>query len=498
MVALRLKQPQELESSLEQKDSRLLPTPFSYGAVPVSRILSNDCRLDASSYNMDVMNALSTVSHCIYGTIPMKYLFKNAFVGSRFKRVYTDNPSDIPFFLPSDIEDVYPKATKYISGKTKADIDFLRVEKDMLLMTCSGTIGKTSLVGTKLEHQVFSHDLLRITFKNDFDLGYIYAFFNTKVGQTILQSNNYGAVIDHIEPEHLYNIPIPNAPEETRKKIHEFIVDSYGLRDKSNELIDSAQSILYEELQLPDFNSIRDSVNEEGFCNFSQKASELHGRLDVSYHLPISSRAISAISKNAKEVARIGDSRISKRVILAGVFKRTYVDKKNGVPFLGGREIMTLNPIVDKYLSIKIHQERIQKELEVFENYILVSDRGTIGKVQIVPRHWNGWTVSQNIIKIVPANDDIAGYIYAYLNCDYAKILIQRETYGAVVDMIDDNNVSSIPIPVLKNGNKQKEINDLVLEANVLRYHAYQKEQEAISMMNDIINNSNQQLNCYD
>lgn len=491
MVALKLKQPQELESPFEQKDSRLLPTPFTYGAVPVSRIWSNECRLDASAYKIDAMNALSTVYHCIYGTTPMKLLFKDAFVGSRFKRIYTDNPSNTPFFLPSDIEDVYPKATKYISDKTKADIDFLRVEKNMLLMTCSGTIGKTSLVGTKLEHQVFSHDLLRITFKNNYDLGYIYAFFNTEIGLTILQSNNYGAVIDHIEPEHLYNIPIPNAPIETRKKIHKLIIDSYGLRNKSNELIDSAQSILYEELQLPDFNSflMRDGVNKEGFCNFSKKVSELHGRIDVSFHLPISTRIISAISKNAKELTRIGDSRISKKIILAGVFKRTYVGKNNGVPFLGGREIMTLNPSVDKYLSTKIHQKRIQKELEVFENYILVSDRGTIGKVQIVPRHWNGWAVSQNIIKIIPANDDIAGYIYAYLNCEYANILIKRETYGAVVDMIDDNNVSSIPIPILKNGNKQNEINNLVLEANTLRYHAYIKEQEAISIMNDVLTN---------
>ena len=127
--------------------------------------------------------------------------------------------------------------------------------------------------------------------------------------------------------------------------------------------------------------------------------------------------------------------------------------------------------------------------MEVFENYVLVSDRGTIGKVQIVPRHWNGWAVSQNIIKIVPANNDIAGYVYAYLNSDYAKILIQRETYGAVVDMIDDNNVSSIPIPLLKNENKQKEINNLVLEANTLRYDAYKKEQEAISIMNGVLAN---------
>ena len=85
-------------------------------------------------------------------------------------------------------------------------------------MTCSGTIGKTSLVGAKLDNQVFSHDLLRITFQHEYDLGYVYAFFNTETGLSILQSNNYGAVIDHIEPEHLQRIPIPNAPESMKRR----------------------------------------------------------------------------------------------------------------------------------------------------------------------------------------------------------------------------------------------------------------------------------------
>lgn len=489
MVALKAEQITEVLCLFKQKDPRLLPTPFTHGAVSVRRILANDYRLDASAYNMLAMNALSMVAHCRYGAIPVSKLFDGCFVGSRFKRIYTDNPSDIPFFLPSDIEEVYPKATKHISAKTDADIDFLRVERGMLLMSCSGTIGKTSLVGAKLEHQVFSHDLLRVTFKNEYDLGYTYAFFNTKIGLTILQSNNYGAVIDHIEPEHLCNIPIPNAPIEIRKKIHQLILDSYDLRDQSNELIDSAQSLLYTELQLPEFYSFsqKNGLDAKDFCHFSKRASDLHGRIDVSYHIPIADKVISSIAKNAKELTTIGDCRISKKVILAGVFKRTYVDKDNGVPFLGGREMMALSPNIDKFLSTKIHQRRIKKELEVFENYILVSDRGTIGKVQIVPRHWNGWAVSQNIIKIIPASDDIAGYVYAYLNSDYAKILIKRETYGAVVDMIDDNNISSIPIPLLKNASKQEDINNLILQANNLRYQAYLKEQEAISTMNALL-----------
>ena len=69
------------------------------------------------------------------------------------------------------------------------------------------------------------------------------------------------------------------------------------------------------------------------------------------------------------------------------------------------------------------------------------------------------------------------------------EMRIVRDTYGAVVDEIDDRQLSQVEIPLLKNESKQKEINDKVLQANELRYQAYLKEQEAIAIMNDVINN---------
>lgn len=476
------------------KNPLFLPSPLRYGSVSIAQMVNNGHRYDASAYNIEAMSALRKVMRNKYGFIHLlgvHGLVKDAFVGSRFKRIYTDNPKDIPFYLPSDIENVYPKASKYISAKTDTNINALKVESNMLLMSVSGTIGKTAIVRRRLDNCVFSHDLLRVVFKNDFDLGYVYAFLNTETGLLILQSNNYGAVIDHIEPEHLANVPIPNAPKESKEAIHNLIVESYDLRDKSNDLIDEAQALLYKELQLPNINTIKGKnyAENKGFQNYAVKASQLNGRLDGSYHIPEVEEVIKVISKNAAEVTSLGDPRLSKKIILAGVFKRTYVDKQNGVPFLGGRDIMQLNPSIEKYLSIAVHKERIEKELEVFNNYILVTDRGTIGKIQIVPKHWNGWAVSQNVIKVVPASIDISGYLYAYLATDFANVLIKRETYGSVVDMIDNNNVASIVVPLLKDKSVQQKINDLVLEANELRYQAYLKEQEAINKMNEIINN---------
>ncbi|MBV6645893.1 MAG: hypothetical protein KI790_10610 [Cyclobacteriaceae bacterium] len=66
--------------------------------------------------------------------------------------------------------------------------------------------------------------------------------------------------------------------------------------------------------------------------------------------------------------------------------------------------------------------------------------------------------------------------------------MIKKHTYGAVVDEIDTNHVGDIPLPILKNEQKQIEINDLVLKANDLRYQAHLKEQEALAKMEAIIN----------
>lgn len=259
------------------------------------------------------------------------------------------------------------------------------------------------------------------------------------------------------------------------------------MRDESNELIDQATALLIDELKLPPIsefkqNNIKNSANVNAF---SVKLSNLAGRVDASYHLPTVDKIVEHLKKYAKKVTTIGDERISKQIILAGVFKRTYVEEEYGYPFLGGKEITQLSPKTEKYLSKPIHKKRYEKELKVTENTILVTDRGTIGTTTIVPRHWNGYAVSQNVLKLVPANNNIAGYIYIFLNSEWGTELIRRQTYGSVVDMIDNNSLSSVEIPLLKNQDIQNRINDLALKANQKRYEAYILEQEALKIMDE-------------
>ena len=172
-------------------------------------------------------------------------MIKKAFYPGRFKRIYCDKKGGLEFFLPSQLADIYPKPEKYISRLTKCDVNALRLMEKSLLLTRSGTIGTVSLVSKTTKNLVFSDDVIRVSFKNETDLGYVYSFVKSKVGNLILTTTGYGSVITHIEPEHLENLPIPNPPMEIKEKINCLIVKSFGLRDESNKLIDEATRVAY-------------------------------------------------------------------------------------------------------------------------------------------------------------------------------------------------------------------------------------------------------------
>ena len=462
--------------------------PLKWCSVSLSDVIFRGKRLEASVFDVEAKQARQIIKNSKFPstTIGGENGLTTSYTCARFKRIRLEH-SDFPIYQPSTIVDIKPKPDGYISNLTKTNIENLRVKKGQILMTCSGTIGKVSYVSDTLKNKIFSHDLLRINCKNTVDQGYVYTYLKSKVGNKILLTNSYGAVITHIEPEHLATIPIPDAPKEIKERIHNLIVESFKLRDESNKLIDQATTLLIDELKLPPIsefkqNNIKNSANVNAF---SVKLSNLAGRVDASYHLPIVDKIVEHLKKYAKEVTTIGDERISKQIILAGVFKRTYVEEEYGYPFLGGKEITQLSPKTEKYLSKPIHKKRYEKELKVTENTILVTDRGTIGTTTIVPRHWNGYAVSQNVLKLVPANNNIAGYIYIFLNSEWGTELIRRQTYGSVVDMIDNNSLSSVEIPLLKNQDIQNKINDLALQANEKRYKAYLLEQEALKIMDE-------------
>ena len=465
----------------------LPPDDVKWSSIQLSEVLDRGTRFEAALYDVDGKHAREVLLRCRWQIVSLwsdRGFIKTAFYPTRFKRIYVDK-NGVGLLLPSQINELDPKPTKFMSPKTKANFEQLKVKENEVLMTRSGTIGNCTLVSKTLAGKVFSDDVIRITLNDPNESGYVYAFLRTDIGNTLVQTNNYGAVVSHIEPEHLKNVPIPNPSPILKTAIHNLITESFRLRDESNDLIAEAHRILIDELKLPPIDELRGKQFDcdADFQNFSVKLSRLAARFEATYHKPVVDSIVKHIEKEAEEVAAVSDPRISRRIILPGRFKRVYVEEGQGVPFFGGKELLSLDPRGDKFLSARIHKERIETQLTIKENMVMVTCSGTIGKVALAPKHWEGWTANQHVLRVVPSKD-IAGYLYIWFSSDYGYELIRRFTYGAVVHEIDDNHMAHVQVPLLKNKTAQARINELALKASQKRYEAFLAEQEALDITN--------------
>ena len=469
--------------NLEVQESGL-----KWTSVSIQEVSGNDNRLEASYFGIAGRLAREDLKLCKWEIVPLgKAFIEQAFYLGRFRRIYVDKRDGEPFFLPSQMTEIDASPTRFISPATPVDLETTRVRKGQVLLTRSGTIGEVSYVSQTFENRLVSDDVIRVSVK-EFP-GYVYAYFKSEFGNYLVNTNNYGAVVKHIEPDHLDDIPIPNPSPFLKQHIHNLIQESFQLRDESNRLIAEAQAILRQSLELPHLDTIRMETggrNEgKGVLSYSVPLNKLEDRLDGSYHVPLVDAIERHIKDTAKEILRVGDSRISESVIMPGRFTRIYVGEGHGVTFLGGKRILELDPSNKKYLSKTHHRERIEKQLSLQKNTTLITCSGTIGKVAIVPEHWEGWTASQHVIRVVPQSDDVSGYVFAWLSSDYAHSLICRYAYGATVDEITDRQVSDIVIPLLRSDDDHREINENVLVANKKRTEAYHLEQEALRILNE-------------
>ena len=411
-------------SSRTTEDQEIRSPDFRWTNVNLQEVVETNYRLEAVVYGTEGRQARQDLAQCKWEIVRLgDKLIEEAFYLGRFKRIYVEKKNGVPFILPSQMTEVYPRASKFISPTTNIDIENTRVKRGQVLLTRSGTIGVVSYVSKTLENQSLSDDVIRI--KATEYSGYIYTYLKSKIGRLLVETNNYGAVIKHIEPEHLNAIPIPNPSTTLKQEIHNLIEESFKLRDESNELLDTAQILLKEALELPSIEVLYEQTEQfdktAGVLNYSVPLSEILGRLDGSYYVPIVAVIEQHIAKTAREILKVSDSRISQSVTLPGRFKRVYVEEGSGIVFFTGKHVSELDPSDKKYLSFSQHTERIENELVIKEGMILVTSSGTLANTVLVPKHWDGWAMTHDIIRVIPVNKEISGYLYAWLSSAYAR-----------------------------------------------------------------------------
>ena len=318
-------------------------------------LFDGEKRLDASFYAKDVIASkilIGTLEESEIAIETIDTMSKDIFHRSRFKRNYVGIGEGLPFLTPTDLLMFPLKPRKSVVNPPEG----LQVSPGWILITCSGTIGRTIIANRFISPCILSHDVIRIVPNNKNLHGYLYAYLNTWMGQAFLTKDRYGATVKHIEPHHVATIPIPHIPE-LEEEINQKVLEAHRLREEAQELLLKTEEMLYSELRLPKISE--DDVEYFGgekariVKSFEIKASELNQRLDASYHEPILRHVKKYLTKHEADGRyKLPELRNVADVFDLPTYKRIYVNFDEGLPILSGVHLRQTKLWDLKYISV--------------------------------------------------------------------------------------------------------------------------------------------------
>ncbi len=447
--------------------------------VRLADILYQDLRLEASAYGLEARQAvrdLQASGHQLKPLLGDDGMCTDAHNAFRFARTYVDAAHGVPFLSSSDIIGVRPERGRYLSKKLTKRLDALKIKPWDVLVSCSGTIGNVGLASPRMAEWALSQDAIRITAPDADSSGYIAAFLRSKWGRAQLVGATYGSVVQHIEPEHLKRVWVPSVPAILRMKIGRAFVEAALKRDEANAMLDAADRELHSALGLPSLPK-----RKHGPTINRVYAAQWQGRLDASYHNPLIPVILEHLKRPNAVLALLDDPGLTRAIRGVTKFRKRVYVPTGGIPLLSSKQLFQIDPIDVKRLAKGAHEDDLA-EIALEANMVIITRSGTIGRVQIIPRYMQGWAASEHAIRLIAPDEQMAGYIYAWLASDYGRALITRYSYGSVILEIDRFMVANLPVPVLPESERTN-IANLVLVANRLRNEAWQMEQEALKLL---------------
>ena len=441
--------------------------------INIKDVHTSNLRTDASFHLSEGQEVQRFIANSPYPLLPISKVAKDIFIGNRAKRVYVKKASHgIPFLSSSDILRADLNNLKLASTKYTPDIERMKLQKGWTLISRSGTIGNCAFANAKHAQKLASEHVIRLWPNNMLRGGLVYAYLASKYGHSLLTQGTFGAVIQHIEPAFVGSILIPSFPESFQKEVDDLIQESARLREEAAEALEEAHGFIERNFIF---------ANKKQISSVSIKSVLLshNKRFEATYHTSENRSIYEYIISNCKYI-RLGD--LCDRIFRPGIFKREYVSK--GVTFLGGADILMAIPDSDKRLSFR--QVEKMPELKVKKNWILVTCGGTIGNTVIIDKQLEQCVISQHVMRIVPKEDILKGYLFAVLSSKIGNNLISLFTTGSVIPQIEAHHLELVPIPLFNKDIMERIDNKVSSYISKIEV-AKENERKAIRMVEEEI-----------
>lgn len=132
----------------------------------------------------------------------------------------------------------------------------------------------------------------------------------------------------------------------------------------------------------------------------------------------------------------------------------------SGIPFIRCNNFFN-NSITDKdmyYISKEKHSELLKGHLKT--NDVLISTRGNIGQVVIVPEKYNDANINAQIVLLRPGKALDCRYLMWSLKSGYVQKQMEQNQTGSALKQLPVKRLSEIKVPIEMDINIQKNIAD--------------------------------------
>jgi len=418
-------------------------------SVPSSWLERDGRRLDCNPYMSGALEAKVLLEALSVTKMPLQDVCLDGRKGlvnaGRIKRLWvTDELHGIRFLSSTDILKADISDLQLISKKAARANPKLLIKSDWTLITRAGTIGRMAFARPDMDGLACSEDVLRVIPDADkIPPGYLYAYLSSKFGVPLVIGGTYGAIIQHIEPEHIANLPVPRLGRKTEQRVNELVSEAARLRSEAASELAVVEQLTLELLGLPDMRGAsvsRYSVN-------TVAASKLNSRLDAPYHSTAAGRALSAVAAASVPDAPLSD--VVKRYFKPPMFKRIWVDgPQYGRQFISGVDAYRYQAESLRFVSFRTPRF---EEFLLEEGTVIFQAAGQIyglfGQPLFVSGWLNGLFAADDLYRLVPHTKTDGGFLFALFRTAVGQVLLKREACGNSIPRVWDPHIRDIRIP---------------------------------------------------
>jgi restriction endonuclease S subunit len=367
----------------------------------------------------------------------------------------------------TDLESLnYTKNVKYIDEHSYNFLEKSQVFGGEILINKIGSPGRVYQMPNlnmpvSLGMNLF---MLRLSSDNHFTEEFIWAYFNSKFGKTIIKRKINGTVPLTIDKVAIKTLYVPNLSKEFQLKITKLISNSHQKLEDSKKLYKQSEQLLLKELDLLDFKPSKEKTSIKSFS----KSFEKSGRLDSEYYQPKFDEIINKI-KTTKYDSLENIVNINKSVEPGS---EAYQD--NGISFIRVSNLTKFGlSEPDIHLSQNLFDEETLEKLQPKKDTILLSKDGTVGIAYNIKENSN--IITSGAILHLTINDDkvLPEYLTLVLNSLVVQMQSERDAGGSIIKHWKPSEIAEVLIPIIDD-TIQAQIEEKIKESFKLQKESQQ------------------------